>query len=191
MTTTSTVAESAADRSHATSHLLHRIWGLRRTKLWVLLSALTVALIACCAVTSWLYLAVYQPDRQSSPTQAETVVEAASAGTVAVLSYKPDTAQNDFRTAKAHLTGDFLNYYDQFTQQVVTPALQRSGVTTTASVVKAAVSDLRADSAAVLLFVNQSTASMQHPEPGLTESSVNVGLRKVHGEWLISTFEPV
>lgn len=191
MMTTSTVAASGADKSHTISLLRHRFSGLRHLKLWVLLSGLTGALIAFCAVTSWLYLAVYQPDRQSSPDQAEAVVKAASAGTVAVLTYKPDTAQNDFRTAKAHLTGDFLNYYDQFTQQVVTPALQRSGVTTTASVVKAAVSDLRADSAAVLLFVNQSTSSAQHPEPNLTESSVNVVLRKVHGEWLISTFDPV
>jgi Mce-associated membrane protein len=156
-----------------------------------LLSVLTGALIACCAFTSWFYLAVYQHDRQSSPAQADMAVKAASAGTVAVLTYKPNTSQSDFATAKAHLTGDFLNYYDQFTQQMVTPALQHSGVSTAASVIKAAVTDLRPDSADVLVFVNQSTSSTQHPEPNLTESSVKVGLRKVHGDWLISSFDPV
>jgi Mce-associated membrane protein len=168
-----------------------RCWRLRLTRLRVLLIMLTTALIAGSIVTSWLYFAVYQPDRQSSPSLADAVINAASKGTVAVLTYKTDTAQRDFTTAKSHLTGDFLNYYDQFTQQIVTPALQHSGITTTASVVKAAVSDLRPDSAAVLLFVNQSTLNAQHPEPNLTESSVKVGLRKVHGDWLISTFEPV
>jgi Mce-associated membrane protein len=191
MTTISTATEPPADGHDTKRPLRQRVWRQYRNKLWLLLSVLTGALIAFCAVASWFYLAVYQHDRQSSPAQADLVVKAASAGTVAVLTYKPDTAQHDFATAKAHLTGDFLNYYDQFTQQIVTPALQHNGVTTTASVIKAAVSALRPDSAAVLLFVNQSTSSTQHPEPNLTESSVNVGLRKVHGDWLISSFDPV
>ena len=191
MTTIVVTAESLTDGRDIAPRSLQRIWRLRHNKLWLLLSVLTVALIACCATASWLYLAIYRPDRQSSPAQSDTVIKAASAGTVAVLTYKPDTAQGDFTTAKAHLTGDFLNYYDQFTLQIVTPALQHSGVRTTASIVKAAVSNLRADSAVVLIFVNQSTSSAQHPEPSLTESSVNVGLQKVHGEWLISSFDPV
>jgi Mce-associated membrane protein len=191
MTTLSTATEPAADGREATPTLRQRVWRICRNRLWLLLRVLTAVLLACCAVISWFYFAVYQPDRQSSLAQADTVVKAASAGTIAVLTYKPDTAQSDFAAAKAHLTGDFLKYYDQFTQQTVTPALQRSGVSTTATIVKAAVSDLRAESAAVLLFVNQSTWSSQHPDPNKTESSVNVGLRKVHGDWLISSFDPV
>lgn len=191
MTTISTATEPAATGRDATPTLHQRVWRLCRNRLWLLLSVLTGALLACCAVMSWFYFAVYQPDRQSSPAQADTVVKAASAGTIAVLTYKPDTSQSDFAAAKTHLTGDFLSYYDQFTRQIVTPALQHSGVRTTATVVKAAVSDLRAESAAVLLFVNQSTSSPQHPDPNMTESSVNVGLRKVHGDWLISSFDPV
>jgi Mce-associated membrane protein len=157
----------------------------------LLASALTVALAVSGAVIVWLYLEVYQPDRQSSPAVANTVVKAASAATVAVLSYKPDTAQSDFATAKEHLTGGFLTYYDQFTQQVVAPAVQQKGVRTNATVVQAAISDLQPDSAVVLLFVNQATSSAQNPEPSMTASSVKVGLRKVHGDWLISSFDPV
>jgi Mce-associated membrane protein len=150
-----------------------------------------VVLACCCAVTSWLYVAAYRPDRQASLAVADTAIKAASSGTVAVLSYKPGTAQSDFATAKAHLTGDFLTYYEQFTQQVVTPALQQKGVRTSAVVVKAGVSRLDSDSALVLLFVNQTTSSAQNPEPRVMSSSVNVGLRKVHNDWLISSFDPV
>jgi len=134
---------------------------------------------------------MYRPDQQSSRSTADAVVKAATTGTVAVLSYKPDTAQSDFATAKSRLTGDFLTYYDQFTQQVVGPAVTQKGVRTTAAVVQAAITDLQPDSAAVLLFVNQSTSSGVNPQPSMTASSVNVGLRKVGGKWLISSFDPV
>lgn len=191
MTATSNTPESTADQLDTTGAEPRRIWQVHWNRRRLTASALTVALAACCAVMSWLYLTVYRPDRQSSPAMADTVIKTASAGTVAVLSYKPDTAQSDFATAKTHLTGGFLTYYDQFTQQVVAPALQQKGVRTTAAVVKAAVSDLQPDSAVVLLFVNQSTSSAQNPDPSITSSSVNVGLRKVHGNWLISSFDPV
>jgi Mce-associated membrane protein len=191
MTTPSDAVDSSANELDTASSAPKRIWRLRWNSRSLLIGALVMALATCCAVTSWLYFATYQPDRQSSPAVADTAIKAASAGTVAVLSYKPDTAGSDFAAAKAHLTGEFLTYYNQFTQQVVTPALQQKGVRTTAMVLKAAVSDLQPDSAVILLFVNQSTSSSQSPEPSLSTSSVKVGLRKVHGDWLISSFDPV
>ena len=162
-------------------------WRSRR----LLAGALAVVLLASWGGLAWLYFAVYRPDQQASPSVADAVVKAATTGTVAVLSYKPDTAQNDFAAAKSRLTGDFLTYYDQFTTQVVGPAVTQKGVRTTAAVVQAAVTDLQPDSAAVLLFVNQTTAGGQNPQPSMAASSVNVGLRKVGGNWLISSFDPV
>jgi Mce-associated membrane protein len=110
---------------------------------------------------------------------------------VALLSYKPDTLNQDFAAAKSHLTGDFLNYYDQFTKQVVTPAAQTKAVTTTAQVVGAAASELHPNSAVVLIFVNQVTTSKERPDPAMSASSVLVSLTKVHGNWLITKFDPV
>lgn len=162
-------------------------WKSRR----LLAVSIAVVLVAGCGGFSWLYFAKYRPDQQSSPSVADAVVKAATSGTVAVLSYKPDTAQSDFATAKSRLTGDFLTYYDQFTAQVVGPAVTQKGVRTTAAVVQAAITDLQPESAAVLLFVNQSTSSGQNPAPSMTASSVNVGLRKISGNWLISSFDPV
>jgi Mce-associated membrane protein len=119
------------------------------------------------------------------------VVDAARDGTVALLSYKPDTLNQDFAAARSHLAGDFLTYYDQFTKQVVTPAAQSKGVMTTAQVVGAAVSELHPDSAVVLVFVNQATASKERPDPSMASSSVKVSLNKVHGQWLITKFDPL
>ena len=62
---------------------------------------------------------------------------------------------------------------------------------TDAVVTRAAVSELRPDSANVLLFVNQSTTSKENPDGSFVASSVKVGMKKVDGNWLISTFDPV
>jgi Mce-associated membrane protein len=108
-----------------------------------------------------------------------------------VLAYSPDTLDRDFGTAKSHLTGDLLDYYNTFTTQVVTPAATQKAVRTNATVVRAAVTELRSGAAVVLVFVNQSTSSSAKPDPTMTSSSVLVTLNQVDGAWLFSSFDPV
>jgi Mce-associated membrane protein len=127
----------------------------------------------------------------SNSAAAHTAIQAASDGTVALLSYSPDSLDRDFSDAKAHLTGDFLSYYNHFTEQIVAPAAKQKGVTTRAVVVQSALSELNPDMAVVLLFINQTTTSTDRPEPALTSSSVLVSLSKVNGAWLISKFDAV
>ncbi|EUA07615.1 hypothetical protein I546_5245 [Mycobacterium kansasii 732] len=153
--------------------------------LMALLVAASVALLA------GLYFFSYRPDREVDDQAAKSAVAAATDGTIAILSYSPDTLDRDFSSARSHLTGDFLSYYDQFTQQIVAPAAKQKSVKTRAVVLRAAVSELHPDSAVVLVFVNQSTQSADRPEPTLTSSSVMVKLTKADGKWLISSFDPV
>jgi Mce-associated membrane protein len=153
--------------------------------------ALVLGLLAAGGLAGWLYFTQLRPDTQTDDAVAQSAVNAARDGTVALLSYKPDTLNQDFAAAKSHLTGDFLNYYDQFTKQVVTPAAQTKAVTTTAQVVGAAASELHPNSAVVLIFVNQVTTSKDRPDPAMASSSVLVSLTKVHGDWLITKFDPV
>ncbi|OBI14049.1 twin-arginine translocation pathway signal [Mycobacterium sp. E2327] len=154
-------------------------------------AVLALLVVASLALLGWQYWFSYRPDRATDASAAKSAISAASDGTVAVLSYSPDTLDRDFSSAKSHLTGDFLSYYDQFTQQIVAPAAKQKSVKTSAVVLRAAVSDLRPDSATVLLFVNQSTQSKDRPEPTFTNSSVTVTLTKANGKWLISSFNPV
>jgi Mce-associated membrane protein len=152
---------------------------------------LALALLGTGLLAGWLYFSQYRPDKQTDGAVAQSAVNAARDGTVALLSYKPDTLNRDFAAARSHLTGDFLNYYDKFTKDVVTPAAQTKGVTTTAQVVGAAASELNPDKAVVLVFINQATTSKERPDPAMAASSANVSLAKVHGEWLISKFDPL
>jgi Mce-associated membrane protein len=58
-------------------------------------------------------------------------------------------------------------------------------------VVKAAVLELHSNSAVVLVFVKQKTATKEKPQPVVTSSSVRVTLTKVSGSWLIEKFNAV
>jgi Mce-associated membrane protein len=158
---------------------------------WLVPIVLTVLLLGSAGLASWAYLVQLRPDQQTNDAVAAQAIKAASEGTVALLSYSPDTLDKDFAAAKGHLTGDFLTYYTQFTQDIVSPAAKQKQVKTSAAVVKAAVSELTPDSAVVLVFLNQTTTSKDNPDGSFSGSAVKVGLTKVNGTWLISKFDPV
>ncbi|BBY82836.1 hypothetical protein H7I53_22460 [Mycolicibacterium pulveris] len=151
----------------------------------------TVALIAAAGATAWVYFGLYRPTQQTDEAAQNVVLEAAKNATVAMLSYSPDTLDQDFAAAKSNLTGDFLSYYTQFTEQIVTPAAKEKNVKTSAAVVRAAVSEMHPDSAEVLVFVNQVTTSKENRDGAFAASSVKVGMEKIDGRWLIARFDPV
>lgn len=162
---------------------------LPRTKLVPVV--LIVLLAVAAGLATWVYFQMYRPEQLIDPSVEHDVVTAASDGTVALLSYAPDTVDKDFATARSHLTGDFLSYYEQFTQEIVAPAAKEKAVHTSAKVMAAAMSELHPDSAVVLVFVDQQTTSKDKPDPSMSASSVRVTLNKVNGAWLISKFDPV
>ncbi|WP_343602986.1 twin-arginine translocation pathway signal [Mycobacterium sp.] len=166
-----------------------RVQALLRGRMVSVLLGLLV--VASAALAGGLLYFQYRPDRATDAAAAKSAITAATDGTIAILSYSPETLEADFASAKSHLTGDFLSYYNQFTQQIVAPAAKQKSVKTTAVVLRAAVSELHSDSAVVLEFVNQSTVSADRPEPSLSASSVLVTLTKADGKWLISSFDPV
>ena len=159
------------------------------TRLGVIL--LAVVLVASAGVAMWLYFKQYRPDQETNATASAVALDAAKNGTISLLSYSPEKLDKDFANAKSHLTGDFLSYYTQFTEQVVTPAAKQKSVKTSASVVRAAVSEMHPDSAVVLVFINQITTSKENPDGAFAASAVKVGLKKISDAWLISSFDPV
>jgi Mce-associated membrane protein len=152
---------------------------------------LVVVLLASAGVATWLYFHQYRPDQQTTDAAANVALDAAKNGTIALLTYSPESLDKDFAAAKSHLTGDFLSYYTQFTEQIVTPAAKQKAVKTSAAVVRAAVSEIHPDSAVVLVFINQNTTSKENPDGSFAASAVKVGLKKINGTWLISAFDPV
>lgn len=152
---------------------------------------LTLLVVGTTGFSAGYFSFVYRSDMDTDRAVTREVVKAASDGTVALLSYSPATLGRDMDNAKSRITENYLRYYQQFADQIVGPSTQRAQVTTTATVVKAAVAELNPNSAVVLVFVKQKTASKEKPEPVVTSSSLRVTLKKVDSSWLIEKFESV
>jgi Mce-associated membrane protein len=152
---------------------------------------LTILLIAATGFAAGYLYVVYRPDLQTDGAARHQVIKAASDGAVALLSYSPDTLTQDLNNAKSRVSDSYLPYYQQFAEKVVGISALRGQVTTTATVVKAAVWEMRPNSAVVLAFVRLKTTSKDKPDPVVTSSSLKVTLTRVNGSWLIENFEAV
>jgi Mce-associated membrane protein len=168
-----------------------RDWSRALRKVKAVPATLVLLLVISGGGATWLYFERYQPRQQTDPGVARAAVNAASDGTVALLSYSPESLDKDFAAAKSHLSGDFLSYYNQFTEQIVAPAAKQKSLKTTARVIGAAVSELHPGTAVVLVFVDQSTTSKDRPDPSESASSVLVSMTRVNGNWLITKFDPI
>ncbi|MEN3319713.1 MAG: Mce-associated rane protein [Mycobacterium sp.] len=117
-------------------------------------------------------------------------VQAAKDSTIALLSYKPDTVEQQLTAARDLLSGDFRDSYTSLTSDVVIPGAKQKQVSAVATV--PAIASVSADPrhAVVLVFVNQ-TVVVGQTAPTDTASSVRVTLDKVGDRWLISKFDPV
>ncbi len=150
-----------------------------------LLPALAMSLACAAGFLKWRDAAV----RDATVARVESV-QAATDGTVALLSYRPDTVQKDLEAARGRLTGTFLNAYTQLTHDVVIPGSKQKQISAVATVPGAASVSAATNHAVVLLFVNQAIIVGQDA-PTNTASSVRVTLEKIDGRWLISQFDPV
>lgn len=122
-------------------------------------------------------------------TAAMSSVQAATEGTIALLSYNPDTVQTTLTAARDRLTGPFKDSYTSLTNDVVIPGAQQKKISATATV-PAASSVVASDNhAVVLVFVDQSVI-VGNEAPSATASAVQVTLDKTGDRWLISGFDP-
>lgn len=154
----------------------------------------TLFVLGAIAISAGVLTYVFNAERDdvtASVSDESAVVKVASDGAVAILSYKPDTVDSDLDSAKRLITGDFLDYYSDFTAKVVAPASKEKKVTTTATVPAAGAVSVSESKAVVLVMVNQQTVTAEEPTPADSASSVRVEMRKQDGHWLISKFDPV
>lgn len=156
---------------------------------WRLLTVTSFLLISI-GVATLTFFGPYRDDRDTAAA-ATQAADAATHGSVALLSYAPDTLDQDLAAARTHLTGEFLTYYSKFADEILVPAVRQKDVHASATVVRAATIEAHPDAAQVLIFLNQNTTSRDNPVPVQTASSVKVGLTKVDGAWRISSFDPV
>lgn len=190
-TETATDAVEAGEKGDNATEVSGAAARRRVSRSWLVAAVLAVLLLASAGTTAWLYFHQYRPDQLVDADAQQAVLKAANDGTVALLSYSPETLDADFSKAKSHLTGDFLSYYTNFTQQIVTPAAKQKGVKTSAAVIRKGIAEIDPDRAVALVFLNQVTISKENPDGSYTTSAVKVSMERHDGAWLISAFDPV
>jgi Mce-associated membrane protein len=136
------------------------------------------------------YLKWLDGKEHESRIAAEESVKAASESTIAILSYKPETVDQDLKAAADRLTAGFRQQYTQLVTDVVAPGAKQQHISAVATVAAAASVVATGKQSVVLVFVDQTTTIGNDP-PTQSTSSVRVTLDKVDGRWLISQFDPV
>lgn len=166
----------------------------RQTVLWIINAALIIGVAAVTALGGIQLIVKSRPAPVALADQADlrqAVTDAAAANTVKIMSYSSDTIEQDLAAGLAVTTGDFADYYKNFTQQTVLPAARQKNVKTKTTVVQSGVISIdNPDTAAALVFINQVTTSTDNPDPSNAQSAVRVGLKKVDGQWRINSFDP-
>lgn len=165
-----------------------------RLTAFVLLPALALVLALSAGYLKWQDTTARSGEVQASPSGrlslAEKTVQTARDSTIALLSYKPETVEEQLGAARDLLTGEFRDSYTSLTNDVVIPGAKEKQISAIATVPAAASVSVTPTEAVVLLFVNQ-TVSVGADVPTDTASSVRVTLEKDGDRWLISKFDPV
>jgi Mce-associated membrane protein len=156
-----------------------------RVLVFAVLPALALVLGGVAGYLKWLDNSV----RSEDVVRIESV-QVAKDATVKLLSYQPDTVEQDLGSARDLLTGEFRDSYTQLINDVVIPGSKEKQISATATVPAAASVSAEPNKAVVLVFVNQ-TVVVGADAPTATTSSVQVTMDRVGDRWLISEFNPV
>jgi Mce-associated membrane protein len=180
-----TADETESESTDAAAKTDKRRINWTRVLIYGMLPGLALLLAMAAGYLKWQDSSI----RDSERARIESV-QAATEGTIALLSYRPDTVERDLGAARARMTGTFLDSYTKLTQDVVIPGAKQKQVSAVATVPAAASVSANGSHAVVLVFVNQ-TVIVGNDAPTNTASSVRVTLNRVGGRWLISGFDPV
>jgi Mce-associated membrane protein len=176
------VAETNGDAPAMDSHRDPR-WS--KVVAYAVLPGLAVLLAAGIGYVKWQDIST-----QGATSAGADSVRAATDGTIALLSYKPETVEKDLAAARSRMTGQFLDSYTALTKDVVIPGSKQKQISAVATVPAAASVQASSNHAVVLLFVDQSVV-IKDDAPTSTASTVRVTLDRIDGRWLISHFDPV
>ncbi len=136
------------------------------------------------------YLKWLEASARLSQEAAAKSVQVATESTIAMLSYRPETAEKDLTAAGNRLTGVFRDDYIKLIKEVVVPDAKQKWISSVATVPAAASVSATKNHAVVLVCVDQTTVIGNDPPSNFT-SSARITLEKVHDRWLISQFTPV
>ncbi|SDH29600.1 Mce-associated membrane protein [Rhodococcus triatomae] len=156
----------------------------------VLLRVAVAAVIGVLVVTiGWM---LYLQRQDNLVEQARTdATDAAAAQAVAMLAYEFGNVDEQLAEAADGLTGSFREDYRTLVEEAIAPGAKEKKLTVQVTVQAKSVVEADADSATVLLYLNQVTTSAEAPDARTVGSRITMDLEKVDGTWLTSRLTPV
>ena len=164
----------------------------RRVLWWALTAMLVVSILGATAFGGVQMFRHGLPgiNAENSQDSRQEVLDVAVSSVPKLLGYTPDNVETTLREARALTTGEFRDSYTELTEETVIPGAKEKRITSVATVPAASVESLTADSALLLVFVDQ-TVTVPPEEPEETASTVRVGLVRQDDVWLIDQFDPL
>lgn len=182
----SPVDETPADQTAAaTPTAARRPIPWARVVAYGVVPALVLVLVAAGGYLYWRNSTAHAANRAR-----EDSVAAARSIAISMLTYEPQTVEQQLAAAEEQLTGSFRDTYSSLIDTVVVPDAKERQIAAVTSVPAAASISAETDHAVVLLFVNQTVTVGAEP-PSNTASSIRVMLDKVGDQWLISEYQPI
>ena len=157
----------------------------KKVVVWGILPVLAFLLAIAAGFLKWQYTTMH-----GSEVAGGQALQAARDGTVAMLTYRAETVEQDLTTARDLLTGGFRDSYTSLVNDVVIPGAREQRISAEAKVAAAATVSAEQNHAVVLVFVNQTTVIGDGPPSGMA-STVRVTLDNEGDRWLISDFTPI
>lgn len=152
--------------------------------------AIAVPLVAAILAGVAGYLKWQDGVARTTQETGNQAVAAAKDIVPAMLSYKPDTVDQDLAAPRTRMTGAFKDSYAKLITDIVAPGAKRGKISAVATVPGAALVSANDHNAEVLVFVDQTTTVDTGP-PTNTASSVKVSLQKIGQQWFLSGFVPI
>ncbi len=154
-----------------------RSYTIRRPFVWAAAVALIV-LMAATGVASWQVLRQHERD-----TTAAQALDAARGYAVLLTTTDLKAIDKNFADTLDGATGGFKDTYGKASAQLRKMLIDNK-VTTTGSVLDAAVKSVRGDEVDVLLAVKQTVTNGESPDPRTDIVSISMTMRKVADRWL-------
>jgi Mce-associated membrane protein len=142
-------------------------------------------------VTVNVWLAVVRSANDGVERARVDALNSARTRVPAMLSYNYKDLSAYLTQAPTNTTGDFKQAFTKLLTRFIAPGAKKQRISTKATIKSAGVIEAHANSAVVLVMIDQTTTSKDATPNQLDGSRVRVELTLIGGKWLVSDMTPV
>lgn len=149
-----------------------------------------LAILAIVGLAGTLFFGFQWNQERTADNAEASIKTTASDFLVALFDFDGRTIDEDFDNILSYATGDFADQADaQFADDDTRAALREVQASSRVEVRDLFVQSFHGDRGRVFAVVDQTIANNQFPEPRSDQVRLELGLRKVDGEWKIATVD--